>query len=80
MKDFIKVSIVSCVLFLISLVSFSQGEFNTWYFGTHAGISFNSGNPVALPSNPMVQLGTQAGASVSDSIGNILFYSNGKKV
>jgi uncharacterized protein (TIGR02145 family) len=63
-----------------SFSGFSQGEFNTWYFGQYAGISFNSGVPVALQNNPMEQHGSFVGITVSDSLGHILFYSNGYKV
>jgi hypothetical protein len=65
---------------IFPLFAFSQGEFNTWYFGQHAGISFTSGVPVALPPNPMDQGGCKAGVSVSDSLGHILFYSDGNKI
>jgi hypothetical protein len=44
---------------IFPLFAFSQGEFNTWYFGQHAGISFTSGVPVALPPNPMDQGGVR---------------------
>jgi len=58
--------------------SFSQGEWNKWYCGSHVTIDFNSGIPVVLGLQPMVALYTSA--SVSDSSGNILFYSNGEVV
>ncbi|MEI6901115.1 MAG: hypothetical protein WCL00_14660, partial [Bacteroidota bacterium] len=75
-----RTGIIAGYIILIPLLSLSQGEFNTWYFGTYAGMSFNSGNPVALPPNPMAQGGLAAGSSVSDSLGNILFYSDGIKI
>ena len=33
---------------VMPLYSYSQGEFNNWYFGIHAGITFINGAPVAL--------------------------------
>lgn len=70
------------ILFLtlssIWLNSYSQGEFNNWYFGNFAGIDFNSGTPVALTNSAM--WAGSGSISVSDSIGNLLFYSNGFQV
>jgi uncharacterized protein (TIGR02145 family) len=62
---------------LIPIFLLSQNEWNNWCFGWHAGMTFNSGTPVAIQWNPMLQGGGSVGASVSDSLGNILFYSNG---
>ncbi len=66
------------IVSIVSLPSFAQKESNNWYFGIHAGISFNSGAPVALTNG---SLSTHEGvASVSDSSGNLLFYTDGKIV
>ncbi len=67
------------LFFLIILfVSFSvlaQKEANIWYFGANAGLDFNSGAPVALTDG---QLNTLEGcATISDSNGNLLFYTDG---
>ena len=67
------------IFFILSpLILFSQGEFNNWYFGgisvsTTAGVTFNSGSPVAIPN------GVVGGPTinVSDSAGNLLFLSDG---
>ncbi len=57
---------------------FSQGEANNWYFGSNAGITFNNGAPEALLDG---QLDTFEGcSSISDSSGNLLFYSDGISV
>ncbi|MDP4281843.1 MAG: hypothetical protein Q8867_06790, partial [Bacteroidota bacterium] len=63
---------------LSPLLSFSQGEFNKWYFGNKAALDFNSGIPVALTNSCMVAI--QASATVSDSLGNLLFYSPGTEI
>lgn len=52
-----------------------NGEGNVWYFGEKAGLSFNSGTPVALTGSQLI---TQEGcASICDPNGNLLFYTNG---
>ncbi|WP_396142690.1 T9SS type B sorting domain-containing protein [Flavobacterium sp.] len=61
-------------LFFIAL-SYSQGEANIWYFGDHAGLDFNNGNPVALTDG---QISTIEGcATISNSNGQLLFYTDG---
>ncbi|MBK7029534.1 MAG: hypothetical protein IPH45_10105 [Bacteroidales bacterium] len=51
---------------------------NNWYFGSKAGISFNSGQPMAIATS---QMDVIAGcATISDSTGNLLFYTNGVDV
>ena len=68
--SFISVFGLSCVL--------AQGEANIWYFGEKAGIDFNSREPI---SNIYSKLNARAGSSIiSDSDGNLLFYTNGKTV
>ena len=70
--------IIIFIVFIFSNLCFSQGEANNWYFGENAGITFNSGNPVALIDG---QLNTYEGcASISDSNGQLLFYTNGISV
>ncbi|HHZ81858.1 MAG TPA: hypothetical protein EYN64_03945, partial [Flavobacteriales bacterium] len=57
---------------------YAQSEANIWYFGSLAGVDFNSGNPVALTNG---QLSTSEGcASICDANGNLLFYSDGSTV
>jgi len=64
--------------FLLPFSGISQGEFNNWYFGSFAGVTFNFGAPQALMDG---QMGANRGSiTVSDSLGNLLFYSNGEKV
>lgn len=62
----------------ISFSAFSQREGNIWYFGGNAGISFNGGNPTALTNSAMFQY--DGCATISDSTGKLLFYSNGVNV
>ena len=56
----------------------AQKRGNNWYFGRQAAITFNSGSPVALTNSGM---NTSEGcASISDTAGNLLFYTNGINV
>ena len=55
---------------------YAQKEFNNWYFGDMAGVSFNTGTPVPFLSSVMEDPGSGF-SDVSDSLGNILFYTNG---
>jgi uncharacterized protein (TIGR02145 family) len=65
---------LSFITFFSPVEGMSQGEFNNWYFGNRAGVTFNSGVPVSFLSSMMAASGGTV--SVSDSIGNILFYCN----
>lgn len=66
-----------CFLIGCSTVN-AQHEYDNWYFGDSCAISFASGYPVNLPNGSLV---TQEGcSSISDSSGNLLFYTNGINV
>jgi hypothetical protein len=88
MKSSIKNSFQYCnIIFLILLVaipfvSFSQGkEANIWYFGFKAGIDFNAGSPPATLTDSEMNCSSQMGsASIADSLGNLLFYTNGRNI
>jgi hypothetical protein len=54
---------------------FAQKENYVWYFGDSAGVDFNLGSPVALTNSAIYQ--EEGCSSISDSAGNILFYTNG---
>lgn len=58
----------------ISLGAICQGEFNKCYFGT-VGIDFSDFQPQILTNSQMS--GFESPASICDSMGNLLFYSNG---
>lgn len=56
----------------------AQNEGNYWYFGQQAGLRFTGGAPMPLIDG---QLSTDEGCTVmSNSSGNLLFYSDGIKV
>lgn len=62
---------------LIAFPGYSQLEKNNWYFGNKAGIDFTSGTATALTAGQMQSY--EGCASISDSSGNLLFYTNGGK-
>lgn len=64
-------------LLFFSVYSFglAQGETNMWYFGENAALNFNSGSPIALTDSEMY--GGEGCAAISNSEGQLLFYSNG---
>lgn len=66
------------LVLLCPLINFSQGEANNWYFGNNAGITFSTSPPSAVSDG---QLATNEGcSSISDSSGNLLFYTDGRTV
>ncbi len=67
------------LLLSLPFIGFPQKEFNNWYFGDSAGVSFNSGVPVAFLSSKMDDF-SNGSSNISDSLGNILFYTNGGQV
>ncbi|MBW8524024.1 T9SS type A sorting domain-containing protein [Chryseobacterium chendengshani] len=70
--------IILTFLMFIPMFIFSQGENDNWYFGGYAAVNFPAaGNPIALVDN---QLSSPVTASVSDSNGNLLFYTNGETI
>ncbi|PIQ34800.1 MAG: hypothetical protein COW63_03080, partial [Bacteroidetes bacterium CG18_big_fil_WC_8_21_14_2_50_41_14] len=70
------------LLCLSPVFSFSQGkQANIWYFGAKAGVDFNQGSPpIALLNSQMHNNAFAGCASISDSSGNLLFYSDGRTI
>jgi len=69
------------LLFLILCPVFvsGQGEASNWYFGNEAGIRFNNDGSVTALKNG--KLNTFEGcAAISDTFGNLLFYTDGVTV
>ncbi|PKP04610.1 MAG: hypothetical protein CVU11_04335 [Bacteroidetes bacterium HGW-Bacteroidetes-6] len=63
---------------LFNSLCFAQNHNNNWYFGSHAGLTFNTNPPSALTNG---QLSTFEGcASISDNLGQIMFYTDGSVV
>ncbi len=69
--------IITC---LTGLNAIAQNEASNWYFGENAGINFNffTGEVTSLDNG---QINTREGcASISDSNGDLLFYTDGSTV
>ena len=58
--------------------SSAQKQANNWYFGSGAGVDFNSGAPVSVIGG-MINTG-EGCATISDTSGNLLFYTDGQSV
>ena len=76
MIGILKYYVLVCLLsFCCFSVVNGQKENSIWYFGDNAGIDFNQGFPVPLIDGAM---NTWEGcATISDSTGNLLFYTDG---
>jgi PKD repeat protein len=53
----------------------AQNEFSKWYFGTQAGLDFNT-NPPTILTNGIVNNG-EGVATICDNTGSLLFYTDG---
>lgn len=71
--------IIFLILMFFSLnILFAQREANIWYFGNYAGLDFNGETPVPLTDGAMSRW--EGVASFSDSLGNLLMYTDGDSV
>ncbi len=64
--------------FIIPSLCFSQREAANWYFGSNAGLDFNSGEPVPLFDGALNTI--EGCESISTPEGNLLFYTEGRSV
>lgn len=62
----------------ISLLGYAQGENNNWYFGSQVALNFAGNTPQVLSNSQMISMSSSA--TISDSNGNLLFYTNGAEV
>ena len=77
-----KPALLLVVIILIGLSSYAQNtsrEASIWYFGDGGGLDFSSNPPTAL-TNGAIQNQWEGTASVADSEGNLLFYTDGVSV
>ncbi|HUR31062.1 MAG TPA: hypothetical protein VMZ69_06490, partial [Saprospiraceae bacterium] len=74
MKQF---TILISIIFGLAGLLVAQKQNDFWFFGSKAGLDFNTIPPTPLESTLFTFEGT---ASVSDKNGNLLFYSNGAQV
>ncbi len=73
-----------CLLLFFIIIDnalYCQNQANNWYIGSkQAGVNFNLGVPITL-INGANQYNSDGGtACVSDTLGNLLFYTNGETV
>ena len=66
------------IFILISLSSIAQKQANIWYFGDQCGVDFNLGEP--LVTTDYKQINHTGTASVCDSSGSLIIYSEGKHI
>jgi uncharacterized protein (TIGR02145 family) len=71
-----KTRLLTALIIFLPFLAFSQGEWNNWCFGQHAGITFNSGSPVPLTTVSPLFYSDFSTVTVSDSLGNMLFYAD----
>ena len=69
---------VICLMFLSLDYFYSQNETKQWYFGAYSAIDFNFVPATATFSSIMYS--DEGSASISDDLGNLLFYTNGEKI
>ncbi|MBK5283815.1 MAG: T9SS type A sorting domain-containing protein [Bacteroidia bacterium] len=66
------------ILLFTSSIASAQHRADKWYFGVLAALDFTGGNPVAVS---LSSINTNEGcSSISDSLGNLLFYTDGLMV
>ncbi len=65
------------VLVFSALTSYAQ-EYDIVYFGDKAGLNFSTNPPTVITNSQMVA--PEACSTISDSNGNLLFYTNGQTV
>jgi gliding motility-associated-like protein len=68
------------LLLLASTSLVAQNEANIWYFGGYCGLNFNSGSPVVLYDGQTLPLNWSNCATICDTSGNLLFYTDGHNV
>lgn len=68
---------ITLTLLLFSFYVSAQ-EHNIWYFGSRAGLNFNSGIPTALYDGQIIT--SEGTASIADSEGSLLFYTDGRNI
>lgn len=73
-----RIFILACLLtYFISIIS-AQNQANTWYFRQGNGLDFNTIPPTVLSNGANFQ--AEGTAAISDTSGNLLFYTNGVTV
>ncbi len=83
MKTIKTVLLELLIILNLSKVVYSQNSSDIrrtyhWYFGNGAGLDFSSGTPVPITNSPITA--EEGCASISDTCGNLLFFTDGDTV
>ncbi len=73
-----KIFIFFLLNFFVAGNLFAQKEANIWVFGNGAALDFNSGSPIPFSVDSFTSV--EGCASIADSNGHLLFYTNGETV
>lgn len=73
----LKLKLTGLIIFTCILHSFSQT--NIWYFGTNAGLKFNS-NGTTSPEGGSLMSTNEGCTAATDNSGNLLFYGDGENL
>ncbi len=80
MKNTLKLALFCFFTIIFSIgTGYSQGEFWNWHFGFNAGIRFPGGG-APIPFTTSACSTAEGSASISDKLGNVLFYTDGSTV
>jgi gliding motility-associated-like protein len=74
---------LTCLLTYSWLIGLTQKQANSWYFGSYLGIDFNLSPPQLLLDGKITfdySAGAESASVISDSLGNLLFYTDGVTV
>lgn len=77
------IKLLGYLFLIIPFFCQAQKQGNIWYFGKQAGVDFNTNPPTPLLNGQtyFYPFGWNEGSStISDSSGNLLFYTNGMKI
>jgi hypothetical protein len=81
----LKIKYLPFLILLFVKINFCKGQINPeskranhWYFGNKAGLDFTSGIPLVDLNSQMHQ--RETGSVMSDTNGNLLFYTNGDTI
>lgn len=66
------------ILLSLCLNNLNSQRSNNWYFGSNAGLNFNSSTPTPISGGQMN--GPDNTSSISDQNGNLLFYTDGVSI
>ncbi len=71
--------LVMVMMVLGSIAVYGQKQGNIWWLGGHTGVDFNNGVPQGITFGS-TSASSEGITSISDSSGNLLFYSNGQQI